>query len=170
MRSETSLMQTIGRSARNVNAKVILYADRVTESMQKAIDETNRRRTIQKAYNKKNGITPETIRKNIHRGIESEADAHVKANEAVGQKDDELFITQEYINELEKEMLDAADRLEFEKAAALRDRIEEMRDYIGKKTAVFEFDRKQNQKKNPRRGRKRPSAPFAKRVPKPEKG
>jgi len=116
LRSETSLIQTIGRSARNVNAKVILYADTVTESMNRAINETNRRRAIQEAYNKKHGITPETIRKNIRHGIEAEAAAHKQANAAVGKSDDTEVITMEYLNELEREMLDAADQLEFERA------------------------------------------------------
>ncbi len=72
LRSETSLMQTIGRSARNVNAKVMLYADRVTDSMQRAIEETRRRRVMQEGYNAEHGITPETIRKSIRAGIEAE--------------------------------------------------------------------------------------------------
>ncbi len=84
LRSETSLIQTIGRSARNANAKVILYADKVTESMRKAIQETERRRAVQERYNQTHGITPETIRKNIRTGIEAEAAAHRSANEAVG--------------------------------------------------------------------------------------
>jgi excinuclease ABC subunit B len=158
LRSETSLIQTIGRSARNVNAKVILYADKVTDSMQKAINETERRRKTQEAYNKEHGITPETIRKNIVRGIEAEADAHVKANAAVGQADDELFITQEYINELEKEMLEAADRLEFERAAVIRDRIEEMKKHIGKNSSakMFDFGKKKRDGQKRRRGRELP--------------
>jgi excinuclease ABC subunit B len=123
LRSETSLIQTIGRAARNVNAKVILYADQVTESMQRAIEETERRRTTQQAYNQKHGITPETIRKNIRAGIESEVAAHRDANAAVGWNDDTQTTTQEYIQELQTEMLEAAEALEFERAAAIRDRI-----------------------------------------------
>ena len=133
LRSETSLMQTIGRSARNVNAKVLLYADRVTESMRRAIEETERRRKRQKAYNKKHDITPETIRKGIRTGIEDQAAAHARANAAAGRTDDAQYITEEYVSELEQEMHAAAESLEFERAAALRDRIETMRDSIGQK-------------------------------------
>jgi excinuclease ABC subunit B len=131
LRSETSLMQTIGRAARNVNAKVILYADKMTDSMQRAIDETQRRRALQEAYNAEHGITPETIRKAIHRGIEAEASAHARANAAVGRTDDAQYITEEYLAELENEMLEAAKALEFERAAAIRDRIERMRNSMG---------------------------------------
>jgi excinuclease ABC subunit B len=131
LRSETSLMQTIGRAARNVNAKVILYADKMTDSMQRAIDETERRRKLQEAYNEEHGITPETIKKAIHRGIESVAAAHAQANAAVGRTEETQYITEEYLAELEAEMLAAADNLEFERAAAIRDRIERMRDSIG---------------------------------------
>jgi excinuclease ABC subunit B len=131
LRSETSLMQTIGRAARNVNAKVILYGDKMTNSMQRSIDETERRRLLQHEYNEKHGITPETIKKAIHRGIESDASAHAKANAAVGRTDETQYITEEYLAELEEEMLAAADALEFERAAAIRDRIEKMRDSIG---------------------------------------
>ncbi|BBO34780.1 excinuclease ABC subunit UvrB [Lacipirellula parvula] len=131
LRSETSLMQTIGRAARNVNAKVILYGDRMTNSMQRSIDETERRRKLQQEYNAANGITPETIKKAIHRGIESVAAAHAQANAAVGRTDETQYITAEYLAELEEEMLAAADALEFERAAAIRDRIEKMQGSIG---------------------------------------
>lgn len=131
LRSETSLMQTIGRAARNVNAKVILYGDGVTESMQRAIEETRRRRAMQEQYNREHGITPETIRKSIRVGIEAEAAAHAQANAAVGRTDEAQYVTEEYLAELQAEMLAAADALEFERAAALRDRIEKMRDAIG---------------------------------------
>lgn len=131
LRSETSLMQTIGRAARNVNAKVILYADKVTKSMQRAMDETARRRKLQEAYNKEHGITPETIRKAIRLGIESEAAAHAQANAAVGRTDEKTYITEEYIAELETEMHEAADALEFERAGSIRDRIEQLSASIG---------------------------------------
>jgi excinuclease ABC subunit B len=131
LRSETSLIQTIGRSARNVNAKVILYADRITEAMRNAIAETARRRKLQQDFNEAHGITPQTVKKNIAHGIESEVAAHRQANEMVGRTDDQVYITEEYINELEQEMLQAAEALEFERAAAIRDRITHMRDAIG---------------------------------------
>ena len=138
LRSETSLVQTIGRSARHVRAKVILYGDKVTNSMQRAIDETDRRRKLQKAYNKKHNITPQSIQKAIQEGIESEADAHAAANAAVGRTDEEQTITKEYLNELEAEMLAAADALEFERAAALRDRIDTMKESVGQTVTKVE--------------------------------
>ena len=138
LRSETSLMQTIGRSARNVNAKVMLYADRVTDSMQRAIEETRRRRVMQEEYNAEHGITPETIRKSIRAGIEAEAAAHVQSNAAVGRREETQYITEEYLAELEAEMLAAAEELEFERAAALRDRIGQMREQLGKPLAEAE--------------------------------
>ncbi|MEN6404953.1 MAG: excinuclease ABC subunit UvrB [Thermoguttaceae bacterium] len=132
LRSETSLMQTIGRSARNVNAKVMLYADKVTDSMQRAIEETDRRRAMQRQYNEAHGITPETIRKSIRTGIEAEVEAHAASNAMVGRGEEKQYITEEYLAELEAEMMSAADELEFERAAAIRDRIEQMRSQIGK--------------------------------------
>ena len=174
LRSETSLIQTIGRSARNISAKVILYADKVTDSMRKAIDETLRRRELQNAYNKEHGITPETIRKNISKGIESELEAHQRANAAVGRQGDEAVITAEYINELEKEMLEAASNLEFERAAAIRDRIEQLREFIGKKRSEVTTRRVSKKERFGRgkrgKGNKNSAAgPGPTRIPKPER-
>ena len=166
LRSETSLMQTIGRAARNVNAKVILYADKVTKSMQRAIDETERRRKLQEEYNEKHGITPETIKKAIRRGIEDEAAAHARANAAVGADDETQYITQEYVNELEKEMYEAADQMEFERAAILRDRIEKMRESIGQSVKAVEAELKNAGKK----GRKGKRGVKKAKVPRPKKG
>ena len=166
LRSETSLMQTIGRSARNVNAKVILYADKVTNSMQRAIEETVRRRKLQEEYNREHGITPETIRKSIRTGIEAEATAHVEANAAVGRNDDALFISEEYLDELEAEMMAAADALDFERAAAIRDRIQQMREQIGRRADEVQIEhatRSQRGKRRKKRGSGRG------RIPKPEK-
>ncbi|MFL5898665.1 MAG: helicase-related protein, partial [Solirubrobacterales bacterium] len=134
LRSESSLFQSIGRSARHINAEVVLYADKVTDSMQRAIDETQRRRTLQLAYNAEHGITPEGITKAIRRGIEEEVQAKAEARKAVGR--DELSdANEEYLNELEAEMLKAAEALEFERAAALRDRIMQVRATLSGGTA-----------------------------------
>ena len=166
LRSETSLMQTIGRSARNANATVILYADKVTGSMQRAIEETRRRRKMQEQYNREHGITPETIRKSIRAGIEAEVAAHAESNAAVGRADEAQYITEEYLDELEAEMMAAAAALEFERAAALRDRIEQMREQMGKRADQVEIQqatreqRGRRHKKN-KRGRGR--------IPKPER-
>ena len=141
LRSETSLIQTIGRSARNVNAKVILYADKVTDSMQRAIEETERRRKIQEEYNRQNGITPETIRKEIRAGIEAEVQAHARANAAVGRTSEDQYITEEYLSELQAEMLTAADALEFERAAAIRDRIDQLRGQLGRKIDEARYEK-----------------------------
>jgi excinuclease ABC subunit B len=126
LRSETSLIQTIGRAARNIHAVVILYADSVTPSMQRAIDETDRRRAKQVAYNQERGITPKTIQKAIKAGIEEEILARRVATEAVGQSSEE-GATLEYLNALEAEMQAAAADLDFERAAKLRDRILELK-------------------------------------------
>jgi excinuclease ABC subunit B len=130
LRSETSLIQTIGRSARHANAEVILYADKVTNSMQRAIDETGRRRILQLKYNAEHGITPETIKKAIRRGIEEEIQARSITRRAVG-RDETQDNTEEYLSALEAEMLEAAEKLEFERAAALRDKIVELRSAEG---------------------------------------
>jgi excinuclease ABC subunit B len=143
LRSGTSLIQTIGRAARNVNAEVILYADKVTDSMQKAMDETRRRRALQLEYNAKHGITPETVRSAIGAGIEEEIAAHKFVQEVAGQPADN-YVTEEYLEELHNEMLAAAANLEFERAAQLRDRIAELK---GQPTAAPQVKK--------RRGRRR---------------
>ena len=125
LRSGTSLIQTIGRAARNVNAEVILYADKVTDSMQRAIEETRRRRELQLEYNAQHGITPETVRTAIGAGIEEEIAARKFVAEVAGQADN--YVTEEYLEELHAEMLAAAANLEFERAAQLRDRIAELK-------------------------------------------
>lgn len=164
LRSETSLMQTIGRAARNVNSKVILYADKVTKSMQRSMDETERRRKLQTEYNKKHGITPATVKKAIKMGIEDHAKAHAAANAAVGRDDETQYITEEYINELEQEMMDAAEAMEFERAANLRDRISKMRESIGQSVAAVEGQMKKGGKKTRgRRGTKKAKVPRPKR-------
>ena len=125
LRSETSLIQTIGRAARNVNGKVIMYADLVTRSMEKAIYETNRRRKIQDEYNKQHNITPKTIKKGIREIIE----ATIVAEEEADYKG-HVFTKEEIetmILGLETAMLKAAEELNFEKAADLRDKIIELR-------------------------------------------
>jgi excinuclease ABC subunit B len=131
LRSETSLIQTIGRSARHINAEVVLYADKVTASMQRAIDETDRRRALQLAYNADRGITPETIVKAIRRGIEEEVQARQVVRQAVG-RDEATDADEEFLAALEAEMLEAAEKLEFERAAALRDRIQDIRSATGR--------------------------------------
>jgi excinuclease ABC subunit B len=128
LRSETSLMQTIGRSARNVDARVILYADSITDSMQQAIDETRRRRSLQEAYNIEHGITPETVRKEIRAGIEAEATSRARAFEAVGTSDESGRRQAELLEQLEADMMQAAAELDFERAARLRDQIASLRD------------------------------------------
>src|SRR5687768_8820337 len=126
LRSETSLIQTIGRAARNVNAKVILYADSVTPAMKKAIDETARRRELQLKYNAERGITPQTIVKSIRTSIESELKARRTVQEAIHVDDNQLD-QGEIVKLLEEEMLEAARNLEFERAAQLRDKLNEMK-------------------------------------------
>ncbi|MGA2915052.1 MAG: excinuclease ABC subunit UvrB [Sedimentisphaerales bacterium] len=127
LRSQTSLIQTIGRTARNVDAKVFLYADRVTEAMQKAIDETNRRRKIQEQYNKEHNITPETIKKQIYTGLQDKLKARQAAQKAISLSDDE-YDAAEIAVQIEKEMLEAAEKLDFERAAFLRDQLKELKE------------------------------------------
>jgi excinuclease ABC subunit B len=130
LRSATSLIQTIGRCARNVNAEVFLYADKITAAMKQAMDETARRRTLQEAYNTKHCIEPETIRKAIRRGLETELSARKTAREAI-RATEEAFDLTESVAQLEQEMFEAAEALEFEKAARIRDRIKKIKELPG---------------------------------------
>jgi len=127
LRSPTSLIQTIGRTARNVDGRVILYADKMTPAMQSAIGETERRRAKQEAYNREHNITPETIRKAIRRGIEQELKARQTARAAMKDAEPE-FTADELLMQLNDEMVEAAQSLEFEKAAALRDQMKAIKD------------------------------------------
>lgn len=132
LRSETSLVQTIGRAARNVNGKVVMYADNITNSMRRAIDETNRRRSIQIRYNEEHGITPQSVIKAVRDIIEAtraaeERVAYSVLTDVLDNREDIL----EVVAAMEKEMRQAAERLDFEKAAALRDKIFELKKKSG---------------------------------------
>jgi len=127
LRSQTSLIQTIGRTARNINATVFLYADKVTESMQKAIDETDRRRKIQLKYNKEHNITPETIKKEVRKSLTEQIKARQVARKAV-RFDSGEYEKVELASQIEKEMLEAAQTLDFERAAFLRDQLRELKE------------------------------------------
>ena len=132
LRSETSLIQTIGRAARNAEGRVIMYADVMTESMQKAIDETNRRRGIQQAYNEAHGITPQTIVKKVHDVIQITKAATEKQKFGL-EKDPESMSEKELkklIQTLDKEMKHAVMELQFERAAELRDKILELKKLV----------------------------------------
>jgi excinuclease ABC subunit B len=126
LRSPTSLIQQIGRAARNVDARVIMYADKMTPAMQGAIEETDRRRKKQQDYNAANGITPQTIIKAIRQGIEGELRAGRTAREAIKSKEPE-FEMSEMLNMLEAEMLEAAQKLDFERAARIRDQVQQLK-------------------------------------------
>jgi excinuclease ABC subunit B len=127
LRSERSLIQTIGRAARNANGEVIMYGDVMTDSMKHAIDETNRRRAIQEAYNKEHGITPKTVIKPVEEAIRGKetkemAAKYLKKKNKLGKKDKESLIA-----DMEAEMKEAAKSLDFERAAELRDMIFELK-------------------------------------------
>jgi len=125
LRSERSLIQTVGRAARNVDGKVIMYADELTESMEKAIRETNRRREIQDNYNKEHGIEPKTINKSVREAIKASIVEEATAEYNISKEAD----IDEIINKMTDEMLKYATEMEFEKAAELRDRIKELEKY-----------------------------------------
>ena len=130
LRSSGSLIQTIGRAARNVEGRVVLYADTVTDSMRRAMEETDRRRQLQMAYNRENGITPESIKKSISDVLSSIYERDYYTIPAVPDAERAGLITKEeipaLIAQLDKEMRAAAKRLEFERAAELRDRIRDL--------------------------------------------
>ena len=133
LRSETSLIQTIGRAARNSDGHVVMYADNITDSMRRAIDETNRRRAIQEAYNEEHGITPTTIRKAVRDLIA--VTKKVSKEEVAFEKDPESMSRQELeklVGELQRSMKRAAADLDFETAAELRDRMIEAKKYLEK--------------------------------------
>lgn len=130
LRSETALIQTIGRAARNADGQVILYADKITPSMRRAIDETERRRKKQNAYNKAHGITPKTIRKDVRQLLEN---AEPSKRDARPVKQMTNAERQQLIAKLEKQMKEAAKMLEFELAATLRDQIIELQGEAKKK-------------------------------------
>ena len=129
LRSETSMIQTIGRAARNVNGRVIMYADRITKSMDVAIKETNRRREIQNKYNIEHNITPKSVKKDIREIIQ----ATKVAEDAVEYKNEDVEITdyESFIEDLKNEMLSAADSLDFERAASIRDEIKKLKEMWG---------------------------------------
>ena len=122
LRSETSLVQTIGRAARNVDGRVILYGDTLTESMAKAVSETNRRRALQEAYNREHGITPESVRNAIRSVLEVTRKVEATAAETLTEEERDALMRR-----IEEEMIGAAKELEFERAAALRDQLLQLR-------------------------------------------
>ena len=144
LRSETSLIQTIGRAARNVNAEVILYGDRVTNSMHRAIEETKRRRELQTQYNLDNNITPQSVKSLIPLFIEDEIAAYDFANKVVGIENEDQVEKHEMIEELQIQMLKVAEDLEFEKAAQLRDKIATLK---GEKVAAPQIKKKRFKKR-----------------------
>jgi excinuclease ABC subunit B len=164
LRSETALVQTIGRAARNVNAKVILYGDKVTEAMKNAIQETARRRKIQEAFNKANGITPRSVAKKLSSGIAQDLRDHREANLAV-RDENTVYITEEYVAEMQTEMLKAAEDLEFERAGMLRDRINQLQEAIGQPLSSVENAKPKSKGK----GRKSKTQGRRTKVPRPKK-
>ncbi|MDB3086463.1 excinuclease ABC subunit B [Clostridioides difficile] len=131
LRSETALIQTIGRAARNENGRVIMYADRITDSMQNAIDETKRRRDIQNLYNEEHNITPKTIQKSIRDSIEATKVAEEEVVYGISDTDDKDE-TRDNIEKLKSEMMEAAQNLQFERAAELRDKVKQLEEKLEK--------------------------------------
>lgn len=131
LRSETALIQTIGRAARNENGRVIMYADRITDSMQNAIDETKRRRDIQNLYNEEHNIIPKTIQKNIRDSIEATKVAEEEVVYGISDTDDKDEIRAN-IDKLKSEMMEAAQNLQFERARELRDKVKQLEEKLEK--------------------------------------
>ena len=163
LRSETALVQTIGRAARNANAKVILYGDRVSAAMKNAMEETARRRKIQEAYNAEHGIVPKTVYKAVKMGIEQDADDRDAKTRAASGKDAEL-ITQKMVDDLQVKMTEAAENLEFEQAGFLRDRITKLESHIGEPLDDIDSGEKSRGKGRRGKGRRKNS-----RIPRPKK-
>lgn len=138
LRSERSLIQTIGRAARNTEGRVIMYADELTESMEKAITETNRRRAIQEKYNKEHNIIPQTIKKSVRELIKATIVEDIQNKYNIG-KDESI---EEIINKLTDEMLKYARNMEFEKAAELRDKIKELENMDSQERDIFDSKNK----------------------------
>lgn len=145
LRSDTALIQTIGRAARNVNGRVIMYADRMTDSMKRAIDETNRRRAKQMKYNEENGIIPFSITKAIHdltEEMSAKAVSEMRGEYKVkGKGDMPRNELRQIVHEMEKQMKEAAKNLEFEKAAALRDELYELKSLLAEDESLKPWER-----------------------------
>ena len=150
LRSETALVQTAGRAARHVDGKVILYADKITGSMQRMIDVTNHRREKQIAYNEANGITPRSIQKEIAESLKRNAE---EVEELVVRETGETYDVNRVIHEIEQEMVEAAEKLEFERAALLRDELYELKSSVepgqpAKREKVSYVGRKMKKRRN----------------------
>ncbi len=168
LRSPTSLIQLMGRAARNVHGTVIMYADKVTPAMQNAIDETERRRAKQVAYNTLHGIVPQTITKSVRRGLAHELQARKNAREAMATAEPAVAIG-ELVQQLEQEMLEAARDLHFERAAHLRDAVTKLKQRIASagpnadvKVRRSEVDAKSGSKRKDRPDKAAPGSPGSK--------
>ncbi|MBX3379483.1 MAG: excinuclease ABC subunit UvrB [Phycisphaeraceae bacterium] len=164
LRSGTSLIQQMGRAARNVNALVIMYADKMTPAMQAAISETERRRTKQVAYNTLHGIKPETIKKEIRRGLETTLKGRKQARDAVREREPDYEIA-ELLVTIRAEMVEAAQKLDFESAAILRDQLKSLEHRLEKATRSGDSTRVRRSELSDQaenKARKRPGMPGVK--------
>jgi excinuclease ABC subunit B len=127
LRSETALVQTAGRAARHIEGRVMMYADKVTGSMQRMIDVTNHRREKQKAYNEEHGVVPQAIQKEIADSLKTLKQGAEEIEASVVRETGEGYDVNQVIREIEEEMLEAAEKLEFERAALLRDELMELK-------------------------------------------